>query len=221
MAARIVLPLVLVVGLVLCWALWVRAPASAERDEVAAIQRSAEAEILARLARIEAALGDRDDARLAAAPGPSALAAPSPVETRRAEEASLPSTPAVDLAPLEAEVAALARAVEAFQLVAQSGETPAKFPSLALLRGAPEANWDQLGLLVELGRAQRNEDLNARVHWLSQEEVLTTYGRPDRIFPDGTWFYGQGDNVPGHTRNTVRFKFTSDYVLEVGTNYAR
>lgn len=209
MNLRVALTLIVVLASFLCWALWVRAPASAEREGVAAVERSAEAEILARLARIETALGERGDAGLAAALPPSTLAAASPLEARRVEQASLPAAPPVDLAPLEAEIAALARAVEALQQVVRSSETSAKFPSLELLRSASEPNWEQLDVLVGLEGSQ--EELQARVHWLSQEEVLATYGRPDWIDSAGQWHY-EGQKAGRKAGVEVTFHFISNYV---------
>jgi hypothetical protein len=162
MTARVFLPLVLALGLVLGLALWVRAPDSAAREVAGAVERPAEAEILARLGRMEAALAQLTGAGLSAAPAPSAppgLGAPSPREERRTEGPVLPVLTAADLAPLEEQMAALARAVEALQQVVGSGKTTS-FPSLELLRGAGEPNRGQLDVLAELFRSEPGEAQN-------------------------------------------------------------
>lgn len=217
MTARVFLPLALALGLVLGWSLWVRAPDSAAREVAGAVERPVEAEILARLRRMEASLAQLTGAGMAPAPAaaPSALAAPSEreerrAEERRAEERGLPALTATDLAPLEEQLAALARAVEALQAAERSSAPVAHFPSLELLRSAGDVNLDQLGILIELHRQKRDEDMAALVRWKSQEEVLATYGRPETIDAQGNWYYEhRGLNY------SVRFQFVADYVVNV------
>ncbi len=180
------------------------APKNGERVALEAID--------ARLARIELAL---DHARIAettpAAPpseggtaliGSAASSAPErhPVET------------ATDQPPVADELIALRKAVETLRRTEPGRAVAARFPTLGMIRGAPEPN------------AQALEHLHAQLcaggatyaaaqeslHWKSQEEILATYGRPTQIQGNGEWFY----ELAGENRSLI-FQFVEDYITFV------
>jgi hypothetical protein len=183
--------------------------------------RSALEAIDARLERLEQALGrERAGAVLQPAVPPAALqeatAHPTseriPVASERGpaiEESGQPS--------MAEELAALRAAVESLRgALAERGMT-ARFPSLEMIRAAPEINLRELEDLR--ARANGGPDLRNAMRestrWMSQEDVLARYGRPSRITPEnGTWVYTLQRQDDGNNRR-VEFRFVENYVTYV------
>jgi hypothetical protein len=161
------------------------------------------APVLERLERIESALRElRISAPAAPEADPSSPLDPPPADPSASSRIPL-AVPAEDL-PVDEQLASLEAAIIAMRHAVEEQTPAARFPTIDMLRRAPaEQNQQALLQLQALGWQAALK----RVQWLTQDEVLQTYGRPDDISWNGVkWSYRPGN---------VTFEFVQDYVVKV------
>ncbi len=163
------------------------------------------APVLERLERIESALRElRLSGPAAPATDPSSPLDPPPADPSASSRVPL-AIPAEGL-PVDEQLASLQAAIVALRHAVEEQTPTARFPTIDMLRRAPaEQNQQALLQLQALGWQAALK----RVQWLTQDEVLQTYGRPSEISWNGVkWSYRIG-NV------NVTFEFVQDYVVKV------
>jgi hypothetical protein len=161
------------------------------------------APVLERLERVESALRElRPSAPAAPAADPSSPLNPPPADPSASSRVPL-AVPAEGL-PVDEQLASLEAAIVALRHAVEEQTPTARFPTIDMLRRAPaEQNQQALLQLQALGWQAALK----RVQWLTQDEVLQTYGRPNDINWNGVrWSY-----LPGG----VTFEFVQDYVVRV------
>jgi len=176
--------------------------AGAHRPE-ATSERPAEAEILSRIGRIEAALttlASRGSFEVPAVSLPAISSSREPVgETS--------SATALDSDELSARVAELTRAMDELQQIART--TSRGYASGTALRDARDPDRAALDVLIDLHHAGHHAELQRRVEGLSQQDILQTYGWPDE-FSEGYWSYDAAS-----PENKLTFRFIADFVRSV------
>lgn len=221
MTARTLLPtlVALVVGIALGWFLSSRvttAPIPGSRS--GGVEQEGLASLKTSLEEIRSILRDQE----------IEASVRSGVRTEEVDESSLqlaqspdrvpvgptPGLPALDaqVETLREQVEAMGSLLEALRKSLAEGSMPAILPSLELLNRWPaEQNWSQLQQVIE--SRDDYEGLMNRLRWMSQDDVLRTYGRPTWISESGLWTYDR----PGAKGRpaSVQFTFTQDYVMQV------
>jgi hypothetical protein len=130
-----------------------------------------------------------------------------------------PSSAAWDaqISALRDQVQALSKLHESLLQALSDPAIPANFPTLELLRQSPkEQDWSKLQAILD-EYARSGESIMAvteRFRWMSQEEILQTYGRPTEISESGVWTYARPNAAPGQFNN-IDFIFVNDYVMQL------